>query len=113
MTIGVYISDNEHITIRHDDNSSIHLGQQHHAIDSWEPIMKVGSMIWKAGMQILKFTSSPEGTPEENELYIAMITDAHGNNIAEMDINKATYNFFRDNMDDILANKKPIAEGFD
>jgi hypothetical protein len=42
-----------------------------------------------------------------------MITDAHGNNIAEMDINKATYNFFRDNMDDILANKKPIAEGFD
>lgn len=113
MTIYVQITDNERITIRYNDDSAIHLGWQNRATDSQERIMKSGSMAWKTGMQILQLTCSPEDTPEENMLQFAKITDAHENNIAEIEVSKEVQNFFRDEMDDILANKKQIAKGFD
>jgi hypothetical protein len=41
------------------------------------------------------------------------LTDSNDAILAEMEINKSVYEFFRDRLDEVLETGKDIAEGFD
>ena len=112
MTIYVYVTDGNQITIQMNDDATIHLHSQNRGIGDYEPIICLGNMAWKAGMFILKVTSSSEDTPEEQRLQVVNLLDAHENTLAEMDINKGAYKFFRDELNDIIASKSCDSWGF-
>ena len=117
MTITIQVTEQNRIMILcdvgEDAQNTIRLNQQHGATKEQEKIIKSGPMTWKAGCYLLTVTNSGPDVEEENQLQIVRLTDSNDAILAEMEINKSVYEFFRDRLDEVLETGKDIAEGFD